>query len=52
MTTLAQHKAQVKAKRAAAKAAFIAELGDYYAQSAGQSVVDAFKRGDFVEIHA
>lgn len=50
--TLAEHKAAIKAKRAAAKAAFIADLGPYYAQSAGQSVIDAFRRGDFVEVRA
>lgn len=48
--TLTEHKAATKAKRAAAKAAFIADLGPYYAQSASQSVVDCFKRGDFVEV--
>lgn len=52
--TLAQHAAAKKARIARIRAEFAADAGltEYYAQSAATEVVNAFRRGDYVEIKA
>lgn len=52
MKTLAQHRTAKKAKLAAIRAAFVADLGGYYAQSASTSILNDFRSGNFVEIKA
>jgi len=50
--TLAEHRKARRAATAAMRARFVADLGDYYAQSAATEIVNAFRSGNYVEVKA
>ena len=50
--TLNEARQARRAKIAAMRQRFIADLGDYYAQSAAQSVINDFRSGNYVEVKA
>lgn len=50
--SLTEARAAKRARIARIRAEFVADFGAYYADSASQSVVDAFRSGNFVTVKA